>query len=113
MRSPQAFEIAGFSASNRNCSSAVGITLASAAAIAMIWLGERYVSEPAAKLADAATRLRAGDLSARAAVSLEAGEFAALADDFNAMASALDAREAALQASERRHRAVFETAVDA
>src|SRR4051794_27299716 len=26
MRSPQAFEIAGFSASNRNCSSAVGIT---------------------------------------------------------------------------------------
>src|SRR3954454_15589551 len=25
MRSPQAFEIAGFSASNRNCSSAVGI----------------------------------------------------------------------------------------
>src|SRR4051794_19676385 len=26
MRSPQAFEIAGFSASNRNCSSAVGMT---------------------------------------------------------------------------------------
>src|SRR4051812_12083202 len=27
MRSPQAFEIAGFSAANRNCSSAVGITI--------------------------------------------------------------------------------------
>jgi hypothetical protein len=26
MRSPQAFEIAGFSAANRNCSSAVGMS---------------------------------------------------------------------------------------
>jgi hypothetical protein len=26
MRSPQVFEIAGFSAANRNCSSAVGMT---------------------------------------------------------------------------------------
>ena len=98
---------------DRNSALLMLLGLAAATAIAMIWLGERYVSEPAAKLADAAIRLRAGDLTARAAVSSEAGEFAALADDFNAMASALDARERALQASEGQHRAVFETAVDA
>ena len=98
---------------DRNSALLMLLSLAAATAIAMIWLGERYVSEPAAKLADAASRLRAGDLTARAAVSSEAGEFAALANDFNAMASTLDARERALQASESQHRAVFETAVDA
>ena len=39
-----------------------------------------------------ALRLRAGDLGARADIAPSAGEFAALADDFNAMASALEAR---------------------
>jgi len=89
------------------------LTLAAGTAIAIIWLGDRYVSMPAVKLADVATRLRAGDLTARANVSSSAGEFAALAEDFNTMASALDTRERALQASESQHRAVFETAVDA
>jgi len=87
--------------------------LAVATSCVVIWMGGRYIREPAARLADAAVRLRAGDLTARARVSPEAWEFSTLADDFNAMAEALDARERALQASERQHRAVFETAVDA
>ena len=98
---------------DRNLALLILLTLAAGTAIAIIWLGNRYVSMPAVKLADVATRLRAGDLTARAVVSPSAGEFAALADDFNAMASALDMRERALQASESQHRAVFETAVDA
>src|SRR4051812_9333757 len=85
--------------------------LAVATSCVVIWMGGRYIREPAARLADAAVRLRAGDLTARARVSPEAWEFSTLADDFNAMAEALDARERALQASERQHRAVFETAV--
>jgi len=77
---------------DRNLALLILLTLAAGTAIAIIWLGDRYVSGPAANLADVATRLRAGDLTARAVVSPSSGEFAALADDFNAMASALDAR---------------------
>jgi PAS domain S-box-containing protein len=98
---------------DRNLALLTLFTLAAGTAIAIIWLGDRYVSGPVMKLADVTTRLRAGDLTARADVSSNAGEFAALAEDFNAMASALDTRERALQASESQHRAVFETAVDA
>jgi PAS domain S-box-containing protein len=98
---------------DRNLALLILLTLAAGTAIAIIWLGDRYVSGPVMNLADVATRLRAGDLTARAVVSPSAVEFAGLADDFNAMASALDARARALQASESQHRAVFETAVDA
>ena len=98
---------------DRNIALLILLTLTAGTAIAIIWVGDRYVKEPAEKLADVALRLRAGDLGARADIAPSAGEFAALADDFNAMASALDMRERALQASESQHRAVFETAVDA
>ena len=98
---------------DRNIALLILLTLTAGTAIAIMWVGERYVKEPAARLADVALRLRAGDLAARADIAPSAGEFAALADDFNAMASALDMRERALQASESQHRAIFETAVDA
>src|SRR3954464_9918955 len=98
---------------NRNRALMLLFGVAATTVVGVIWMGKRYISEPAARLADAAARLRAGDLTARARVSSEAWEFAALADDFNAMAAALDTRERALRVSERQHRAVFETAVDA
>lgn len=98
---------------DRNIALLILLTLTAGTAIAIMWVGERYVKEPAARLADVALRLRAGDLAARADIAPSAGEFAALADDFNAMAAALDMRERALQASESQHRAVFESAVDA
>jgi hypothetical protein len=85
---------------DRNLALLILLTLAAGTAIAIIWLGDRYVSGPVMNLADVATRLRAGDLTARAVVSPSAVEFAGLADDFNAMASALDAR--ARPASQRK-----------
>jgi PAS domain S-box-containing protein len=98
---------------NRNRALMLLFGVAATTVVGVIWMGKRYISEPAARLADTAARLRAGDRTARARVSTEACEFAALADDFNAMAAALDMRERALRVSERQHRAVFEMAVDA
>jgi PAS domain S-box-containing protein len=87
--------------------------IAAATATTVLWLSRRYLQHPVAALAEAARRWRSGDLAARARIPSSALEFATLADDFNAMADALDARKLALEASEGRHRAVFETAVDA
>ncbi len=52
---------------DRNCALLLLLSLAAATAIAMIWMGDAMSVSPRPKLADAAVRLRAGDLTARAA----------------------------------------------
>ncbi|EWY38098.1 histidine kinase [Skermanella stibiiresistens SB22] len=89
------------------------MVVAVGATVLVIWLGHRHIQTPAGHLAAVARRWRGGQLDARATVSPSAVEFASLAADFNAMADTLDGRQRALQTSEERHRAVFDTAVDA
>jgi PAS domain S-box-containing protein len=90
----------------------VGITLVIAAALAAIALGSilgrNLVARSVGVLADAASRIAAGDLSVRVPEPARGDELASLAHGFNAMAMALEEREAALSDSELRYRQLVE-----
>jgi len=83
-------------------------------------LARRYVHRPIEALVAATRRWRAGDLSARSGLRADGSELSQLARAFDRLAEELEAETrtrtavaAALQASEARHRAIVETAVDA
>ncbi|WP_109107028.1 PAS domain S-box protein [Azospirillum sp. TSO35-2] len=83
-------------------------------------LARRYLHRPVKALVATTERWRSGDLSARTGLPDDGSELSVLGRAFDRMAKDLEAQTrareeaaAALQASEARHRAVVETAVDA
>jgi signal transduction histidine kinase/CheY-like chemotaxis protein len=73
---------------------ALVMAVAACGALALVWFtGRRFVFQPTRTLMLAALRWRDGDFSARAEVSTNTAEFAALAHSFNLMAERLNARE--------------------
>lgn len=92
-----------------------GLTAVTALGLA-VWFAVRFIRQPVARLAAAAARWQAGDLSARAGLA-DRSELGRLAAVFDAMAAAGEAREAELrrgiarsEAEEARFRALFDAA---
>jgi signal transduction histidine kinase len=67
-------------------------TLLLAALAALVWMRRRRGMRHVSQIADAATRLRDGDLSARTGVTHDDSEVGSLADSFDTMALALQQR---------------------
>ncbi|HYG88757.1 MAG TPA: PAS domain S-box protein [Azospirillum sp.] len=88
--------------------------------LAAFLLARRYLQRPVEALVAVTRRWRSGDLSARAGLADNGSELSLLGQAFDRMAEDLEARTrahaeatTALQASDARHRAIVETAVDA
>jgi putative nucleotidyltransferase with HDIG domain len=76
---------------------AVGLVVGALVAAVLSWLAGRWlVLKPIAALAEATSRVRAGDLRARTGLPHDATEVGRLAETFDRMVEALQARESAL-----------------
>lgn len=71
----------------------IGIGVATVAALTVSWVLSSRIARPVEALSDAANRLRAGDLRARAPQAVSSDELADLTDEFNDMAAALEHTE--------------------
>ena len=78
--------------------------VAGLALVAAVLGGRHFIRQPVAALSHAAARLRAGDLSARAALPARRSELGRLGATFDEMASAIEERERELRRSEELFR---------
>ena len=85
----------------------LAIAMSAGTAIVLIWVAQRLIIAPLAKLGVAARKVELGDLKARAEVR-SADEIGQLAAAFNAMAEAVLEREKSLEAARQNLRDLFD-----